>query len=277
MKRLPRVAMAPSLPAPSYAPAPVEARLRATLMTIEVDLATARSASNPLELGISGNRFFVDPGLPGTVHEACSGTLIVGDAHVTIGPGFFMDEPFDGLRLYWSAQPGKRMRIVYGVDVGLHPWGALTTARPQNAQQSIRLRDVYPINGQVQALYDHQVGAGMLPYALFTGPAVLVQASLVVRAVRSMTPAQLPEDFTPTPIKMISDASGQNILTLQSFSETNFESVGGGAPRHAQSWAFALREPVLVEGACHLEVTPPATGVQWSYWFNLGYVPVSLE
>lgn len=104
---------------------------RSTPFYVEVDLATARTiaAGTQLALPIAGNSFYADPivdssgnpiGGVAIVHFQDT-TLNPQGTPFTVGPQFIANVPFTQVLIENPAQPGKRLRIIYGVDVDFRP------------------------------------------------------------------------------------------------------------------------------------------------------------
>lgn len=104
---------------------------RARPLYVELDLSTARSiAANTAELvEIAGNSFYADP-IIDSAGSSIGGVAIVHFQDVTLGaqgtpftvqPQFIARVPFTKLLVENPAQPGKRLRIIYGVDVDFQP------------------------------------------------------------------------------------------------------------------------------------------------------------
>lgn len=92
---------------------------------MDVDLSTARSltgtgANAPLILNIAGNSFYVDADTTNTGNAVIhfqDATIGNASAPMFISPGFIANVPFTQLLIENLAQPGKRLRIFYGVDI----------------------------------------------------------------------------------------------------------------------------------------------------------------
>lgn len=91
----------------------------------DIDLSVARSvaAGNPLILNMAGNSFYQD-------QEATDGKIRVHfqdtnfditAAPLTSTPGTIFYIPFTQILIENAAQPGKKARIVYGVDLDFQP------------------------------------------------------------------------------------------------------------------------------------------------------------
>jgi hypothetical protein len=98
---------------------------RTMLLTYDLDLSTARSiaAGTALLLPLAGNSFYVDQDLTNCGFATChfQDGAFYGSAPVLTGPGFIAKVPFTQINFENAAQPGKRLRIFYGVDVEFVP------------------------------------------------------------------------------------------------------------------------------------------------------------
>lgn len=89
---------------------------------LDVDLTTARSiaAGNALALNIAANSLYIDADTTNTgngiVHFQ---DIALGNtsAPMFVSPGFIANVSFTQLLIENAAQPGKRLRIFYGVDI----------------------------------------------------------------------------------------------------------------------------------------------------------------
>jgi hypothetical protein len=101
---------------------------RSSLFYYDVDLSVARSITaspvSALLLPISGNSFYIDQDTNtvgyARVHfqDTNYGSA---PAPVYVGPGFIANVPFTQLLIENTAQPGKILRIFYGVDIDFAP------------------------------------------------------------------------------------------------------------------------------------------------------------
>lgn len=95
---------------------------RSTLFYYDVNLTNARSiaAGTMLILNLAGNSFYVDQDTNtvgyATVHFQDT-NLGISPAPIFVSPGFIANVPFTQLLIENTAQPGKRLRIFYGVDI----------------------------------------------------------------------------------------------------------------------------------------------------------------
>jgi hypothetical protein len=107
--------------APSTDFEPVRDQRRATLLYLDVDLTSARSqaAGTALYLPIAGNSFYIDqdPVNVGNGIIHFQDTVFAGVAPVYVNAGFIANVPFTQIVVENAAQPGKRLRIFYGVDI----------------------------------------------------------------------------------------------------------------------------------------------------------------
>lgn len=92
---------------------------------VDIDLTTARSSSagTALTVPIVGNSLYADVN---TADGAC--TLHFQDTSFgtssvpfSVGPGFIAKIPFSTVLLENTAQPGKKIRLIYGVDIEFLP------------------------------------------------------------------------------------------------------------------------------------------------------------
>lgn len=116
----------PGVNPPSTDFASVRDGRRARVFWYDVDLTNARSiaAGTALILPIAGNSFFSDQSpLQGNATVYFQDfTLTPTDAPpIYIGPGFVGSVPFTTMLIENTAQPGKRLRFFYGVDVDFRP------------------------------------------------------------------------------------------------------------------------------------------------------------
>lgn len=88
----------------------------------DIDLTAARSiaAGSALSINIAGNSFYVDQDTTNvgfaTVHFQDT-NLGNASAPIFVSPGFIGNVPFTQILIENLAQPGKRLRIFYGVDL----------------------------------------------------------------------------------------------------------------------------------------------------------------
>ena len=92
---------------------------------LDVDLTTARSitgtgANAALAINISGNSFYVDADTVNigvaTVHFQDT-SLSSASAPFSVAAGFIASVPFTQILIENAAQPSKRLRVFYGVDI----------------------------------------------------------------------------------------------------------------------------------------------------------------
>lgn len=89
---------------------------------IDIDLSSARdkSANTQLVIGIAGNSFYADADTTNGGNAVVTfqdTNLGESGAPFFISPGFIANVGFTQLLIENTAQPGKRMRIFYGVDI----------------------------------------------------------------------------------------------------------------------------------------------------------------
>lgn len=72
---------------------------------------------------IAGNSFYVDSNtFDGTATVYFQETdNLRGPTPFTVTPGFIARIPFTQIRVVWASQPGKKIRLIYGVDTDFQP------------------------------------------------------------------------------------------------------------------------------------------------------------
>lgn len=114
--------MNPFLKAPSDDFAAVRDGRKSMPLWLDVDLSLARSiaAGNAMVINIAGNSFYIDADTE-TVGDARvhfqDATLNNASAPIYVSAGSIMTVPFTQILIENDAQPGKRLRILYGVDI----------------------------------------------------------------------------------------------------------------------------------------------------------------
>lgn len=102
----------------------------------DIDLTTARSASagTAIIVNVAGNSFYCDanPIDGNAVVHFQDTSLDRVSTPFYISPGFIAGLPFTQLLFENAAQPGKKIRIVYGVDVDFQP-GSVSQISVSNA------------------------------------------------------------------------------------------------------------------------------------------------
>lgn len=89
----------------------------------DVDLSVARSGVTSLILPIAGNSFYIDanPNDGNAFVEFQDTANDTAPAPLYVSPGSIFNVPFTQIRLQNPAQPAKRLRIAYGVDIDFQP------------------------------------------------------------------------------------------------------------------------------------------------------------
>lgn len=103
---------------------------------VDVDLTNARTEQTALEIPIAGNVLYCDanPSDGNCVIEFNDVGRDPGtDTPFYASPGFIANVPYTRIRVYNDAQPGKKIRIVYGVDIPFQPGsvGSLSLSQAQ--------------------------------------------------------------------------------------------------------------------------------------------------
>lgn len=102
----------------------VQNDMRTTPLYIEVDLSTARTiaAGSALTFNVNGNSLFIDQDPnSGWAQIVYQDDARSGYTYVTAYPGFGAKVGFTRLIIQNDAQPGKILRVIYGVDMDLFP------------------------------------------------------------------------------------------------------------------------------------------------------------
>lgn len=114
--------MNPFLKAPSDDFAAVRDGRKSMPLWLDVDLSSARSiaAGTAKVINIAGNSFYIDADTENVgdarVHFQ-DATLNNASAPIYVSAGSIMTVPFTQILIENDAQPGKRLRILYGVDI----------------------------------------------------------------------------------------------------------------------------------------------------------------
>jgi hypothetical protein len=112
-------------------------------MSITIDLGVARTEQTAIELPVAGNVFYADadPQYGNCRVEFNDKGRDSTDTNYYVSPGFISYIPFTKLRIWNTAQPGKTIQLVYGVDIPFQPGsvaqiavsntGGFTAVRPE--------------------------------------------------------------------------------------------------------------------------------------------------
>ncbi len=86
----------------------------------DIDLTTARTADviSAVVLPLAGNFFYIDldPSFSGYATASFEDSN-TDSTPLFVGPGFTSHIPYTRIKIYNTAQPGKKLRIIYGTDV----------------------------------------------------------------------------------------------------------------------------------------------------------------
>lgn len=95
---------------------------RAPLLYLDVDLSVARTLANAERIPVAGNAFYVDQlGSSGTATAYFQQPYSQAPTPVSVFAGFALRIPWTEVMITNAAQPGKVLRIIYGVDVDFRP------------------------------------------------------------------------------------------------------------------------------------------------------------
>lgn len=133
----------PALVSPVQDMAAVRDRRRTGVLSVDVDLSTARSLAggNALVLPLNGTIIYIDQrentGFA-NVHVQDE-TFNIANTPVTVFAGFILRAPFTQLTITNPAQAGRSLRILYGVDIDFIPGSGagVTVVNPVNVLDEI--------------------------------------------------------------------------------------------------------------------------------------------
>lgn len=152
---------------------------------IDVALDTARSVSSGTQtvLNISGNSFYCDA-------NPTDGNCVVhfqdtnfdrGPVPLYVSPGVIFNIPYTKILLENTAQPGKRVRLVYGVDVDFQPGSVAQIAVTNSGGfSSIRTEAATGSFASVAGLAAYTPETIIAPSANINGAVVLTAGFTVV-------------------------------------------------------------------------------------------------
>lgn len=109
---------------------PVHDGLESQVFYVDVDLSTARTSANPLSLNFSGNSFYVDANPSDGVATAQFQHRDAGNAGSPfyVFPGFACSLTFTRVLFTNAAQAGKKIRVIYGVDIDFAQFTAASSS-----------------------------------------------------------------------------------------------------------------------------------------------------
>ena len=151
---------------------------------LDVDLTTARvdSAGTALMLNAAGNSFYIDanPSDGNCFVEFQDYSSDNASVNLYCSPGVIFNLPFTQLKLVNSAQPGKKVRVVYGVDVNFQP-GSVAQIAITSAGGFTAVRPEAPTG----FFNDTTAISANTPLTIFT-PASNVNGAIILMAASSM-------------------------------------------------------------------------------------------
>lgn len=195
---------------------------------VDIDLSSARTELTALEINIAGNVLYCDanPGDGNCIVEfndvgSDSGT----DTPFYVSPGFIANVPYTRIRVYNSAQPGKKVRLVYGVDIPFQPGSVANVAISSiGGFVSIRPEDhtgFYASGGALAANTAVQIIA---PSANLNGIVILSADMQGYSATSAITQALISKSG-PAPTTIY---DGAVILTTKTVAAVSTASIIGG-------------------------------------------------
>lgn len=191
----------------------------------DVALDTARSAAagTGLVLPISGNAFYCDanPGDGNAYVHFQDTNFDRAPAPLYVSPGVIFNIPFTQVLIENSAQPGKKIRIAYGIDIDFQPGSvaqiAVTNAGGYTAVRPEQATGFYASNGALAANTAEVIFA---PAANVNGAIILTaEYDLDAQSAGGTPGAILAKNSAPATI-----IDGEVILTAQG--AHNYTGVG---------------------------------------------------
>lgn len=157
---------------------------------------------------IAGNSFYIDanPADGNAVVYFQETDNLRGPTPFYVSPGFIARIPFTQIRVVWASQPGKKIRIVYGVDTDFQPgsvsqvsFAGVVISRPEpitgnyvstTLQTANVAVNIFTAASNPTGAYIYQAqassGAGATPQASFiakaTAPASVIDGDVILAA-----------------------------------------------------------------------------------------------
>lgn len=218
--------MKTGLIAPSTNFAAVRDGRNSQVFYVDVALDSARSAAagTALVLPISGNAFYCDanPGDGNAYVHFQDTNFDRGPVPLYVSPGVIFNIPFTQVLIENTAQPGKKIRIAYGIDIDFQPGSvaqiAVTNAGGYTAVRPEAPTDNFGNNGALLA---------NTPLTIFT-PAANVNGAIILSAALGNVNATGGDQ-----VFIAKNAAPANILDgqviLQSLTSVNAGSWSGNA------------------------------------------------
>ena len=168
--------MSDSLPVLARAPYGYSRELEkrnAPVLSFDIDLSTARSFAAGTALrfdSADGNSLMIDqdPSV-GNATMYLQSDQANTTARIYVGPGFIIRAPFSGLSFENAAQPGRILRVLFGMDIDFQP----------GLNQAVTITGFGA--GATLGVYN----VGLLPASIFSSTAALVAATPEVVATFS--------------------------------------------------------------------------------------------
>lgn len=212
----------------------VRDRRRAFPLYYDLDLTVARSiaAGTPAVLPLAGNFFFIDqdPTNVGNATVRFVDNNSVWDTPIAVGPGSNWRVPFTGLVIENAAQAGKRLRILYGVDI--------ETVPGINAQVVIA--------GAVSVIGPHAMNVG----PVLTDSPVLTREVGILFGSNFQSAANLAAGATEQIFSAAANANGAVIWEAEIDSLPSLAGTGTIVSLHTHTAAPAA----FTDGQAHLQV-----------------------
>lgn len=185
---------------------------RARLLYFDLDLSIARSiaAGTHSLLQFAGNSFFIDQFTSAGFATAYfqDTNLAAKGAPVYVGPGFIAHVPFTQVLFENVAQPGKILRVIFGVDVDFSP--GLAAAVTATINGTVTVQGTKALSGTL---------------AIADAPVLSEDTGFLYGAAQSST-AALAQAGTEQVFSAASNVNGAIIWAAECFSDIGVVGVG---------------------------------------------------
>lgn len=241
--------------------------LLAPIQYLELDLSVARQA---MPLGITANTFYIDPGADGSAYRGALVDLIIDKTPLTAGPGFLLRQQSADVAVTNTAQPGKRLRLVYGQDVSITSWFN---------QSAVSLQSQQALVPESQNYFTTTITTAFQTIATLTGNAILMLDGHlwsgygdntinwnVLQPVGQVGGIGLPAYFGAQPQP---SGTRRRIGTPR---WTNHKNLDGATWYTRTDFIVAIQNPILIRGNFAIVTDPgSAGGVSAQYFGHLNY------
>lgn len=241
--------------------------LLAPIQYLELDLSVRRTA---MPLGITANTFYIDPGADGSAYRGALVDLIIDKTPLTAGPGFLLRQQSADIAVTNAAQPGKRLRLVYGQDVNITSWFN---------QSAVSLQSQQALVPESQNYFSGGITTSFLTIVTLTGNAILMldghlwsgyaDSSInwnVLQPVGQVSGIGYPAMFGAQP------QPGGPRRRIGTPRWTNHRNLDGTTWYTRTDFVVAIENPILIRGNFAIVTDPgQAGGASAQYFGHLNY------